>query len=585
MTTLIKRFKNLSLRYKLLAIILFNVVIICICSILGYSIFSKVYNDLLYKTIAGNLSFSADTISEKLQNGETLSSAVLSDSIVQEHLTTLQTTDDVIQKENSNRLLNNVLTNYLNSYKSSGVAFIGLYNAQFSNCTNWASLHSIDSDVIESARRAAADVSGSAAFTIDTRNHYLLISRTVKKIENLSLTPIGDMLIALDMDTIVTNAAQANALYDGSQYILRDQENHLVYASESLSDDDIHFYSKKASDEYQLITYDGQSFFVLQGKLPHYEFAYINLVPFDSVRNTLHIALSLTFITLLTGMLFILFLSNYFIRYIVKQFDILIAKMKEFAGNEMTVLPDSTDIEKQKDELGSLHRQFSSMAKRIQALVNQNYVNELLKKDAQLMALKAQINPHFLYNTLESINFRAKASGNPEISQMAESLGSLLRSTLSDNGSLVTLQKEWELVSSYMTIQKIRYEKRLEYELSDISSIEQAVLPPLVVQPLAENAIRYGFEEMIDTCHIHISARRKDADLFIRVANEGSFFEDDLLEKLRTKEKRPSGFGIGLLNIEERIHLLFGPEYGLSFYNENGYAVAVIVLPYQTEVS
>ena len=119
--------------------------------------------------------------------------------------------------------------------------------------------------------------------------------------------------------------------------------------------------------------------------------------------------------------------------------------------------------------------------------------------------------------------------------------------------------------------------------MEDISQIRLATLPPLTVQPLVENAIRYGLEEMIDTCHIFIRARREESLLLIEVANDGSFFEENLLENLRSHRKEVSGFGIGLLNIEERIHLLFGETYGLSFYNKDGFAVAVIKLPYRTE--
>ena len=232
------------------------------------------------------------------------------------------------------------------------------------------------------------------------------------------------------------------------------------------------------------------------------------------------------------------------------------------------------------------------MTKRIQNLVNTNYVNELLTREAQIKALESQINPHFLYNTLESINWRAKAVNNQEISLMTESLGSLLRATLSNKKSLVTLSYELSLINSYITIQQIRFEERLEFESQIPENLKNALLPPLTLQPLVENAIHYALEEIMETCYITIQAEElpqdpsgREAALKILVKNSGSAFEDNLLELLDTQQKTPNRSGIGLLNINKRIKLLFGDAYGLSLYNEDEFAVAAITIPYRTEES
>lgn len=154
------------------------------------------------------------------------------------------------------------------------------------------------------------------------------------------------------------------------------------------------------------------------------------------------------------------------------------------------------------DELGKLHQQFDQMAGRIQTLVKVNYVNEILTKDARLKALESQINPHFLYNTLESINSIAKMHGNTTITQMVSALGNLLRATLSHEEPLVSLSYELELVESYMTIQKVRFEDRLIYEIHRNPLLTDVSIPPLTIQPLVENAIHYGMEEMTDECRI-----------------------------------------------------------------------------------
>ena len=248
-------------------------------------------------------------------------------------------------------------------------------------------------------------------------------------------------------------------------------------------------------------------------------------------------------------------------------------------------LPDYTyDYQTRTDEIGKLHQQCDLMIQRIQTLIQKNYVNEILKRDAQLKALEMQINPHFLYNTLESINWRAKAIGNTQISQMTESLGTLLRATLGNKTSLVHLSYELELVNCYLTIQKLRFEDELEYHLSVADDIDDPVLPPLSIQPLVENAIHYGMEDMDEICHIFITISRDHDHLFIKVQNDGSLMEENLMEKLQNKQVRTGGFGLGILNIDKRIKLLLGDSYGLSFSNENGFATALITLLYRTEV-
>lgn len=159
-------------------------------------------------------------------------------------------------------------------------------------------------------------------------------------------------------------------------------------------------------------------------------------------------------------------MSDTLIRNITKHFDYLIQKMNRFRNSDMELLEIGYDYGKRRDEIGMIHNTFNTMATEIRQLVTENYVNELLKKEAQLKALEHQINPHFLYNTLESVNWRAKDIGAADISAMVESLGALLRLTLSTKENHFTIRKELEIVCSYMTIQKIRYEDRLRYDIS-----------------------------------------------------------------------------------------------------------------------
>ncbi len=262
--------------------------------------------------------------------------------------------------------------------------------------------------------------------------------------------------------------------------------------------------------------------------------------------------------------------------------DRLIHKIRLFGENDGT-LPDTfqtCSYAKRNDEFGILHQNFDNMADQIHHLIHVNYQNELLMKDAQIKALETQINPHFLYNTLESINWRAKDLGEQDISRMVESLGYLLRAALSQKSKTFSIRQELEFVNCYLTIQKIRFADQLRIGIEADEDLMDIQIPKLIIQPLAENAIHYALEEIMDECYIQINIFRENHLIYIEVKNSGSQFEENLLNKLKDERIKPNGFGIGLLNINERLKLTFGNEYGLTLYNQDNLAAASIRLPY-----
>ena len=132
------------------------------------------------------------------------------------------------------------------------------------------------------------------------------------------------------------------------------------------------------------------------------------------------------------------------------------------------------------------------MVEKINTLINENYINELLKKEAQIKAMESQMDPHFLYNTLDSINWRARMIKSEEISQITTALGNLLRLSLGNNSRDFTLRQELTIVDNYIIIQKIRYQKRLDFSVDIPESLLDIPIPKFTLQPLLENAIRYG---------------------------------------------------------------------------------------------
>ena len=374
------------------------------------------------------------------------------------------------------------------------------------------------------------------------------------------------------------SATQFSNQYEDASYLLIDGDD-LIYHSKNFTEEQAGYIKSSLNSSYDILNLDKHNYFAVKGRIPNYDWDYICLVSYDSMTAALRLSQILCISIILVCVIFTLLLSRRLINSVVFHFNTLLDKMKAFGKDETTIPNVNYDYSTRNDELGLLHRQFDHMAYKIQHLIQVNYVNELLKKEAQLKALENQINPHFLYNTLESVNWRAKAIGETEISSMVEALGALLRVTLNKKESIFTLKQELELVQSYMTIQKIRFEERLEFSVHVPEELLTATIPKLTIQPLVENAIHYGLEEMTEECTICVAADCADNRLRIYVTNSGSLFEENLLEKLQTNEITPHGFGIGLLNIDKRLKLTFGDGYGLTLYNQDDLAVAMVTIP------
>lgn len=577
--------RNLSLKHKFSGMFIINSAVLLAAGFLCFFICSRAYEQLLYRTIARNLSYSSGTISSTMRNIETLSTMILSDSSIQDSLSTIKGTGDPILRYNAEQALNSSLFSYYDSFRSSGISYIAIQNQKSAACTNWYRFNRTDPEFLSQVFKTARSAGGAPKWIWESGNREgLFLARDIRQIKNFSLDSIGELIINVNMDELVSLANTPDTSYDTAYYLIVNEEDSVIYASGGIEPDEANAVSRLKDLDYGPVSLGGHSYFAVRGTIPNYHWNYISLVPFDTITRSLDLSFLVVALILTVGTGAVVLLSRLFIRSIIRHFDSLNYKMAVFSKNELVIPESDYPYQERQDEIGKLHQQLDLMMHRVQSLVNTNYVNEILKRNAQLKALEAQINPHFLYNTLDSINWRAKACGNEKISQMAEALGSLLRATLGTKESLVPLSYELDLANSYIAIQKLRFEDELEYELSVDPGLKKALIPPLTIQPLIENAIHYGMEDMDDVCHVFVAIYREQDHLVVKVQNDGSVMDEELLDKLKRREMQLNGFGIGLLNINQRIQILFGEEYGLAFSNEEGYATATLTIAYKTEV-
>lgn len=255
------------------------------------------------------------------------------------------------------------------------------------------------------------------------------------------------------------------------------------------------------------------------------------------------------------------------------------------------------------DEVGSLAKGFNCMLDEIERLVKKqedtiqelkrerDFVAEVQKqkRKAELKALQAQINPHFLYNTLNAITWQAADKGEEEISILSSSLGRFFRISLSKGAEVISFREELDHVTSYLEIQSIRYGTKLNYDIEVDAALKEYKVLKLILQPLAENSIYHGIKEKAQAGKIRICAQliHTNADtsdcLQICVWDNGLGIAPDLLKKINyalANGETNSNDGYGIFNVNERIRLYYGESYGLRYESEAGeWTRAILTLP------
>lgn len=238
------------------------------------------------------------------------------------------------------------------------------------------------------------------------------------------------------------------------------------------------------------------------------------------------------------------------------------------------------------DEIGILFTEYNNMIYEINTFIKERYQNRLITLDSQMKALEAQINSHFLYNTLEAINSIAEIEGIESIAIISKALGDMFRYAIKTDSELVLLKDELTHVNNYMEIQKVRFDNKFNYSVNMQPGLEGEKILKLILQPLVENALYHGFEGKKGKCDLQISGWSEDNIIFLEVSDNGlgaTLEQVDELKKLLDLEPRITDLGrrdkasIGIKNIHSRIQLYYGQDYGLSFNSKLGEGTKVTI--------
>ena len=281
------------------------------------------------------------------------------------------------------------------------------------------------------------------------------------------------------------------------------------------------------------------------------------------------------------------FMAVSFSRRFFRPVKALAGAMKEVQEGKLDICVDVQS----EDEIGYLTKTFNHMVRRIKKLIEDNYLIRLREKDAQIEALQLQINPHFLYNTLESMSCIAYVHEVAEISVMSRALADMFRYSIRRSGTLVTIEDELNHIRNYMKIQKVRFGKKVNIDYRIQPEILQEKIIPLILQPLVENSIKYGVEVKMVPVDIVISIMQEEDDIVFRIEDNGSGIsaekQRELFRSMRAGD-HPGALEknahIGIVNVNSRLIYQYGEISGLQIESEEGHFTKIgFQIPYSKE--
>lgn len=386
---------------------------------------------------------------------------------------------------------------------------------------------------------------------------------------------IGYAIIDLPPEAFKDALAQANEQYPVS-YTVYDSNNYILYSPTSggsfLSQDCLAYINKSLdsgsyySDDKQLTVWnttpDPNSF----GVMAVAQARYIT----DSIIYLVFTTVSIAMITILL----LLVLLPFIIQALTKPLTRIVHTMTQIQnGNTLARVPVSTQ-----DEFGFIGSNLNKTLDKMDELYRINLERQDSLRVAELKALYSQINPHFLYNTLDSIKWLAKLNHTDDIAVMVSQLGHMLQYTIHNQKNLIAIADEISFVNSYLAIQKLRYGDKFDVEFQVDDDILQCIIPKLIIQPLVEDAIIHGIENKIGTAHLKIRGICEQDTIRFEVSDNGVGMSLEKLAEIQRQINEPmSDHTIGLSNVNKRIKLYYGDDYGLTINSRENVGTSMMI--------
>jgi two-component system sensor histidine kinase YesM len=322
----------------------------------------------------------------------------------------------------------------------------------------------------------------------------------------------------------------------------------------------------------------GKKFLVVRNRLRSVDWNITCFIPTKYINRDIYNLTVIVMAAALVILLAVVLIVNLLVRTISNPIIELSEKMHQVKEGDFSVRVPVTI----QDEIGVLSEVFNEMAERIDELIKTNYLANLRQKEATIKSLQAQINPHFLYNTMESIRTLAVLNDDYDTARMIATLGSYLRFKLHGKSRWISLSEELENVRNYITIMQMKYDQPIHLNIDIENNFLHRRIIKLILQPVVENAILHGFSEIGRDGTIWIRAKFNARNIIIEVQDNGCGMDEKRLLEIREilqAQGKDDGENIGLKNVYDRIRLEFGEPFGLTVDSspQSGTAVCLIL--------
>ncbi len=590
---LAKIFKNLSIKKKILLIFYIQVTIPLI--LIGFMSY-KISSDIIYKKSVAYTQNILHTIELRLNDYVNNLIMVSQDFLYDKKIYDVISDNNaygspLIEYENETEINNALKKIVLSRQEIQSICLISsdeeFYSAD--NNSRKLSIKEAISDVKEEIHDKARNKMGKATWFVEAKGNIaenVYFARTIYNKDNFR--EIGLMVIMFKKDYLITAFNDLSSV-DIPKIAVISSQNKLI-ASRDQNIDYLFEYEIQNNiiDSRGAFIDNRQEVLVSYVSMQEPSWRIITYISLNQLYREINllrnwiILLSIISVSLLS--VFGLLISFD----LISPINRLVKGMKKIQKGQWIVNMD----EDRGDELGFLSKTFNEMTKEIDHLVNRIYREQLTRKDAEIKALQSQINPHFLFNTLESINWMAQLNSVPEISETVTALSSLMEASIGRDDRLITIEEEFTYIDNYILILKKRFEDRITLEKNLQREVMEIKIPRLLIQPLIENAIYHGLEKTRNKGIIKLNAGIFGEEVVIEVIDNGLGIEKDELAIINDKlsmdnetyfrslenNKRKS---IGIENVNRRIKLLYGEEYTLKLESVPGeYTKVIVRIPY-----
>lgn len=284
-------------------------------------------------------------------------------------------------------------------------------------------------------------------------------------------------------------------------------------------------------------------------------------------------------ISMILLLIVLAFVINWIVRSVLHKFYDILHSIRKIQKGDLDVVIEDCGT----DEMGELGRQINKMMEHIHVLIEENINRELLVKNSEIRALQNQINAHFIYNVLESIKMMAEIEEKYEISDAITSLGKLLRYSMKWVSGNVTVREEVEYIRNYLALINLRFDYEIFLAINIPDEVMIQEIPKMSLQPIVENAIYHGIEELAEDTTIYIKGIVQGTDCVIEITDSGKGMTEEQVRELYSKisgeieASGGKGNGIGLKNVQDRIHINFGTKYGIEIASKLGCYTKIMV--------